>query len=238
MTTHGATLYLIPVALGENDVQAVLPRATLEVVRRLRAFIVEDAKSARRFLKAAGYTHPLQETQFQILNEHTRETDLDALLAPLLAGVECGLMSEAGCPGVADPGEVLVGRALDAGIRVAPLVGPSSILLALMASGMNGQHFTFHGYLPVERSQRARAIKALETAARECTQIFIETPYRSAALFQALLEHCRADTRVCVAADLTMRGEFVSTRTVGQWKKQPPVLDRRPVVFLLYRGRS
>ena len=238
MATHGATLYLIPVALGEDDVEAVLPGATLEVVHRLRAFIVEDAKSARRFLKAAGYPHPLQETRFQILNEHTREPELHALLAPMLAGEECGLMSEAGCPGVADPGEALVRRALDAGIRVAPLVGPSSILLALMASGMNGQHFTFHGYLPVDKLQRARAIKALEAAAQESTQIFIETPYRSTALFQALLEHCRADTRVCVAADLTMRSEFVSTRTVGQWKKQPPDLDRRPVVFLIYRGRS
>lgn len=235
---HAATLYLIPVALGEDDVQAVLPGATLDVVRRLRAFIVEDAKSARRFLKAAGYPHPLQETRFLIFNEHTRKPELGALLAPLLAGEDCGLMSEAGCPGVADPGEALVRRALEAGIRVAPLVGPSSILLALMASGMNGQHFTFHGYLPVNRSQRARAIQGLEAAAQESTQIFIETPYRSAALFQALLEHCRADTRVCVAADLTMPGEFVSTRTIGEWKRQPPVLDRRPVVFLLYRGRS
>lgn len=236
MATPRATLYLIPVALGADDAQAVLPGATLDVVRRLRAFIVEDAKSARRFLKAAAYPHPLQEVRFQILDEHTKAPELDALLAPLLAGEDRGLMSEAGCPGVADPGAALVRRALDAGIRVAPLVGPCSILLALMASGMNGQHFTFHGYLPVDKPQRARAIKMLESAAHDSTQIFIEAPYRSAALFQALLENCRADTRVCVAADLTLRTEFVSTRTVDDWKKQPPNLDRRPVVFLLYRG--
>jgi 16S rRNA (cytidine1402-2'-O)-methyltransferase len=237
MTTPSGTLYLIPVALGEDNAQAVLPRVTLEAVRKLRAFIVEDAKSARRFLRAAGYPHPLQETRFQTLNEHTRESELDALLAPLLAGEDRGLMSEAGCPGIADPGEVLVRRALDAGIRVAPLVGPCSILLALMASGMSGQHFTFHGYLPVDKLQRAQAIKALEAQAEDTTQIFIEAPYRSAALFHVLLEQCRRDTRVCVAADLTMRSEFVLTRTVAEWKRQPPELERRPAVFLVYRGR-
>jgi 16S rRNA (cytidine1402-2'-O)-methyltransferase len=208
-------------------------------VRKLRAFVVEDAKSARRFLKAAGYPHSLNETEFQILNEHTRESELDALLVPLFAGEDRGLMSEAGCPGVADPGEELVRRAVDAGIRVVPLVGPCSILLALMASGMNGQHFTFHGYLPVDKAQRANAIKALEAPAENATQIFIETPYRSAALFHALLEHCREDTRVCVAADLTLHSEFVLTCTVAEWKKKRiPELDRRPVVFLVYRGQS
>ena len=237
MTTRCGTLYLIPVTLGEDNATAVLPGATLEALRSLRAFIVEDAKSARRFLKAAGYPHPLQETRFQILNEHTRESELDALLAPLSAGEDRGLMSEAGCPGIADPGESFVRRALDAGIRVVPLVGPCSILLALMASGMSGQHFTFHGYLPVEKRQRAQAIKVLEAQAADATQIFIETPYRSAALFSALLEQCRADTRVCVAADLTLRSEFVLTLTVAEWKKRPPELDRRPAVFLLYRAR-
>lgn len=238
MTTRSGTLYLIPVSLGKDNAQAVLPGATLEAVRKLRAFIVEDAKSARHFLSAAGYPHPLQQTRFQILNEHTKESELEALLAPLLAGEDRGLMSEAGCPGVADPGEALVRRALDVGVRVVPLVGPCSILLALMASGMNGQHFTFHGYLPVDRLQRARAIKALESQAEDATQIFIETPYRSAALLHALLEQCRRDTRVCVAADLTMPSELVQTRTVAEWKKQPPDLERRPAVFLLYRGRA
>ena len=237
MAARTGTLYLIPVTLGEGNVVAVLPTATLEVVRTLRAFIVGDAKTARRFLRDAGYPHPLQETRFEILNEHTREAELDALIAPVFAGEDCGLRSEAGCPGVADPGEMLVRRALDGGIRVVPLVGPCSILLALMASGMSGQHFTFHGYLPVDKIERARAITALEVQAENATQIFIETPYRSAALFRALLERCRGDTRVCVAADLTLRSEFVSTRTVEEWTQRPPELDRRPAVFLMYRGR-
>jgi 16S rRNA (cytidine1402-2'-O)-methyltransferase len=237
MTTRSGTLYLIPVALGEDNALAVLPGATLQAVRKLRAFIVEDAKSARRFLTTAGYVHPLRETRFQILNEHTRENELNALLAPLFAGEDWGLMSEAGCPGIADPGEVLVRRALDAGIPVVPLVGPCSIVLALMASGMSGQHFTFHGYLPVDKAQRAQAIKALEAQAEHATQVFIETPYRSAALFHALLEQCRGDTRVCVAADLTLSREFVLTRTVAEWNKHPPELERRPAVFLVYRGR-
>lgn len=232
------TLYLIPVALGADNALAVLPETTLEAVRKLRVFIVEDAKAARRFLRAVGYPHPLQEAQFRTLNEHTSESELPALLSPLLAGEDCGLMSEAGCPGVADPGEHLVRGALDAGIRVVPLVGPCSILLALMASGMSGQHFAFHGYLPVDRRLRARTIRSLEARAEHATQIFIETPYRSAALFLALLEQCRGDTRLCVAADLTLPSEFVLTRTVEQWKKHPPELARRPAVFLIYRGRA
>lgn len=237
MATRTGILYLIPVALGEGDAPAVLPAATLEILRRLRAFIVEDARSARRFLKAVGYPWPLRETRFQILNEHTRDIEIDALLSPLLNGEDCGLMPEAGCPCVADPGEALVGRAMDAGIRVAPLVGPSSILLALMASGMNGQHFTFHGYLPADKAGRDRAIVLVETQAEHATQIFIETPYRSAALFQALLERCRPDTRVCVAADLTLQSEFVQTRSVAEWKRHAPRLERRRAVFLVYRGR-
>lgn len=238
MTPRKGTLYLIPVALGERDAAAVIPAATLEIVRRLRAFIVEDARSARGFLKAVGYPWPLRETRFQILNEHTRENEIDALLSPLLNGEDCGLMPEAGCPCIADPGAALVRRAMEAGIRVAPLVGPSSILLALMASGMNGQRFTFHGYLPVDKVQRNRAIAFLETQAENATQIFIEAPYRSAALFQALLERCRPDTRVCVAADLTLQSEFLQTRSVAEWKRAAPRLERRRAVFLVYRGRS
>jgi 16S rRNA (cytidine1402-2'-O)-methyltransferase len=237
MKPGSGTLYLIPVALGKGAASEVLPAATLEVVRRLHSFIVEDARSARRFLKAAGYPYPLQEARFHLLNEHTRERELDALLSLLFSGEDHGLMPEAGCPCIADPGEALVRRAMAAGIRVAPLVGPSSILLALMASGMSGQRFAFHGYLPVDRRQRARAIEWLEAQAEDATQIFIETPYRSAALFQALLEQCRHDTRVCVAADLTLQSEFVQTRSVAEWKGAVPRLERRPAVFLVYRGR-
>ncbi|HEU0289420.1 MAG TPA: SAM-dependent methyltransferase, partial [Burkholderiales bacterium] len=181
------TLYLIPVALGDADATSWIPPATLAIARALRAFIAEDAKSARRFLKAIDHPGPLREVDIHLLNEHTESKDLEPLLAPLLAGVNCGLMSEAGCPALADPGAGLVLRAHSAGIRVEPLVGPSSILLALMASGMSGQRFAFHGYLPVEKSERAQALKALEAQARGVTQIFIETPYRNAVLLDALL---------------------------------------------------
>jgi 16S rRNA (cytidine1402-2'-O)-methyltransferase len=145
-------------------------------------------------------------------------------------------MSEAGAPAVADPGSALVRRAHEAGVRVVPLIGPSSILLALMASGMNGQRFAFHGYLPVKRTERARKVKELDARAKDETQIFIETPYRNEALLSALIEHCRGDTRLCIAADLTLPGGFVAARTIAEWKKKPPIIDRRPAVFLLSRA--
>jgi len=228
------TLYLIPVALGGDDAPSLVPPATLDAARRLRTFISEDAKSARRFLKAIAHPGPLQKLNFHTLDEHTR--DVEPLLALLLSGEDCGLMSEAGCPAVADPGAALVRRAHQAGVHVVPLVGPSSILLALMASGMSGQRFAFHGYLPVDRIERAHKLKDLEARAADETQIFIETPYRNSALLAALLEHCRGDTLLCVAADLTLPAEFVATRTVSEWKQKPPVLDRRLAVFLLSRA--
>jgi 16S rRNA (cytidine1402-2'-O)-methyltransferase len=228
------TLYLIPVALGGDNAASLLPTSTIEAARALRTFIAENAKSARAFLKAIAHPRPLQELNLHTLDEHTR--DVAPLLALLRAGEDCGLMSEAGCPAVADPGSALVRRAHQSGIRVVPLVGPSSILLALMASGMNGQRFAFHGYLPVERTSRARKIKALEGRSSEETQIFIETPYRNGALLSALLQHCRGDTLLCIAADLTLPAESVRARTIAEWKKEPPLLDRRPTVFLLGRA--
>jgi 16S rRNA (cytidine1402-2'-O)-methyltransferase len=232
------TLFLIPVTLGGDDALSLLAPATVAAARALRHFIAEDAKSARRFLKAIGYPLPLQEINMQLLNEHTPAGSLESLLAPLRAGAHCGLLSEAGCPAVADPGAELVRRAHGAGIRVEPLVGPSSLLLALMASGMNGQRFAFHGYLPVERSGRAQKLKALEAQALGVTQIFIETPYRNAVLLDALIEHCRGDTLLCVAADLTLPTQTVATQAISEWKKKPPALDRRLAVFLLYRDRN
>jgi len=230
------TLYLIPVALGGEDARSVLPPATLEVARGLDTFIAENAKSARAFLKAIGHPRPLQELGFHLLDEHTSEADIEPLIALLLKGENCGLVSEAGCPAVADPGAALVRRAHEAGVRVAPLVGPSSILLALMASGMDGQRFAFQGYLPVDKAERARRLKELEQRARDETQIFIETPYRNAAMLQSLLEHCRGDTLLCIAADLTLPAGSVTTRAISEWKKKPPALDRRLVVFLLWRS--
>jgi 16S rRNA (cytidine1402-2'-O)-methyltransferase len=226
-------LYLIPVALGGDDVASLIPPATLDAVRKLRTFAAENAKSARGFLKAIGHPVPLQQIALHQFDEHAH--DVEPVLALLLAGEDCGLMSEAGCPAVADPGAPLVQRAHDAGIVVVPLVGPSSILLALMASGMNGQRFAFHGYLPVDRFERARRLRELEARASRETQIFIETPYRNAAMLQALLEHCRADTLLCIAADLTLPAETVITRSIALWQKKPPAVDRRLVVFLLSR---
>lgn len=228
------TLYLIPVALGGDNALSLIAPDTIDTARGLRTFIAENAKSARGFLKTIAHPGPLQELKIHTLDEHTR--DVAPLLKLLLSGEDCGLMSEAGCPAVADPGSALVRRAHGAGVRVVPLIGPSSILLALMASGMNGQHFAFHGYLPVERTQRARKLKELEARARDETQIFIETPYRNEALLSALFQHCRGDTLLCIAADLTLPGGFVAAQTIAEWKKKPPIIDRRPAVFLLSRA--
>jgi len=236
----GATLYLVPTSLGGMPVTAVVPPATLEVIRSLECFIAENARTARSFLKAVGHPRALQALRIETLDEHTPESRLAELLRPLLEGKDCGLMSEAGCPGVADPGAALVRDAHAAGVKIVPLVGPSALLLALMASGMNGQRFAFHGYLPVERTARAKKLLELETESekRDVTQLFIEAPYRNDALFEAIVETCRGDTSLCVACDLTLPSESVRTRAVSQWRVDRPPLDRRPTVFLLHRTRA
>jgi 16S rRNA (cytidine1402-2'-O)-methyltransferase len=240
MSNGKGTLYLIPVTLGGGDVAEVLPARTLSLVRQLTHFIVENTKSARLFLKAAQYPQPIQSVVMTILNEHTRAQDVPVLLGPLLQGTDCGLMSEAGCPAVADPGALLVRHAHEAGITVAPLTGPSSILLALMAGGLGGQRFAFHGYLPVAAEARRHRLRELEreSEAKGVTQIFIETPYRNLPMVRAVLEHCRPDTLLCVAVDLTLPTEHIATRTIQAWKKNVPDLDRRPAIFLLYRHGS
>ncbi|MGV0949461.1 MAG: SAM-dependent methyltransferase [Azonexus sp.] len=233
--THG-TLYLIPVPLGHISPEASLPVPVLEQIRRLTHFVVENAKSARAFLKAVGTEQALQALQLDELNEHTRPDALDRLLAPLRAGHDLGLLSEAGCPAVADPGADLVALAQSESIRVVPLIGPSSLLLALMASGLNGQRFAFQGYLPAKEAERAKTLRELEAESRKRgqTQIFIETPYRNQQLFASILQTCQPGTRFAVATDLSLPGESVRTRTVGQWKKEtPPEIERRPTVFLL-----
>lgn len=229
-------LYLIPVPLGPSAPQESLPANVLAIIHPLEHFVVEQAKTARAFLKAAGTAKPLQELQLEELNEHTRDTELDRLLGPLRAGHDIGLLSEAGCPAVADPGANLVALAQKESIRVIPLIGPSSLLLALMASGLNGQRFSFQGYLPAKEAERGKTLRELENESRkrQQTQLFIETPYRNRALFDAILQTCQAGTRLSVATDLTQPGEFVLTRTIQQWKKQtPPDIERRPTVFLL-----
>lgn len=230
------SLYLIPVPLGPGAPQDCLLPTVLASIRPLRHFVVENAKSARAFLKAAGTDLPLQSLNLNELNEHTREDALAALLAPLLAGEDVGLLSEAGCPAVADPGANLVALAQDKGIRVVPLVGPSSLLLALMASGLNGQRFAFLGYLPAKEGERLKALRDLENESRQRrqTQMFIETPYRNRQMFDSILVACKPETRLTLATDLTLPGEMVRTRRIRDWKKEaPPDIERRPTVFLL-----
>lgn len=230
------TLYLIPVPLGPTPPQESLPANVLNVIRPLKHFVVEQAKTARAFLKAAGTDTPLQELQLTELNEHTKDDALDRLLAPLRNGEDVGLLSEAGCPAVADPGANLVALAQKESIRVVPLIGPSSLLLALMASGLNGQRFAFQGYLPAKEADRTKTLCDLENESRkrQQTQLFIETPYRNRQMFDSILQSCRPGTRLAIATDLTLPGESVLTRTIAQWKKQtPPEIERRPTVFLL-----
>jgi 16S rRNA (cytidine1402-2'-O)-methyltransferase len=230
------TLYLLPCTLGDTPAEQVLPQHVIDIARRLKHFVVEQPKTTRQFLSVLKPEHPIQSLHFATLNEHTESRELESLLAPLLAGEDVGIVSEAGCPGIADPGADLVNLAHRRGIRVVPLVGPSSILLALMASGLNGQCFAFHGYLPIAEADRNKTIAALEaeSAKRKQTQMFIETPYRNEKLFAALLTRCRPQTLLCVACDITLPGELIQTRSIEQWKSQsPPQLNKRPSLFLL-----
>jgi 16S rRNA (cytidine1402-2'-O)-methyltransferase len=230
------TLYLIPAGLGDAPWRATLPLQARDIACRLECFIVENAKSARAELKRLGYPRPLQTVEMRVLPETGTAADFDELVQPLLAGKSVGLLAEAGCPAVADPGAAVVRLAHRQGIRVVPLVGPSSIVLALMASGLDGQRFVFHGYLPVRDDARRKAILALETESRRWrqTQIFIETPYRNAALLQGLLQVCQPATLLCVATNLTLTDEAIATRTIAHWRKaETPEIARRPTVFLL-----
>ena len=232
---HGR-LYLVPAWLSEEvPPAAVLPAFVLERIHALEAFVVEDAKSARRFLGACGHPKPMREIAMAELNEHTAAKDVPALLAPLLEGRDLGLLSEAGVPAVADPGAALVREAHARGIAVVPLVGPSSIVLALMASGLEGQRFRFVGYLPAESAARREAIAELErVSAREReTQVFIETPYRNDALLADVLHACRPSTRLAVAVDLTSPKESIAMRPVAEWRRNAAGIGKRPAIFLL-----
>jgi 16S rRNA (cytidine1402-2'-O)-methyltransferase len=241
MQSSPGCLFLIPCPLGDVPPELVLPMNALAVARHLQHFVVEHPKTARKFLAAAKPANPIGALNLATLNEHTSKSELANLLAPLLAGHDLGLISEAGCPGVADPGAELVNLCHRKGIRVVPLVGPSSILLALMASGMNGQRFAFHGYLPISDPARSKMLIKLEAESAKLnqTQIFMETPYRNERMFHAILAHCRPGTRLCVATDITLPGENILTHTIIDWKSQPtPPLDRHPTIFLLESARG
>lgn len=231
------TLYLLPTPISTAAPHAVLPATAMTLAHRIEHFLVEDAKSARAFLKEVNHPKPLRELSIVQIGHAPPDADIATWLAPLRAGSDIALLSEAGCPAVADPGATLVAAAHRDGWAVRPLVGPSSIMLALMASGLNGQHFRFVGYLPIAAEERASAIRALESKAKSETQIFIETPYRNVALFDALLQHCRPTTRLAVAVDLTGEREFVRQCTVEQWRAETSAarssLAKRPAVFCL-----
>ena len=230
------TLYLIPVTLGDDNISQVLPPDVVKIAQNLENFVVESEKSARHFLSTIKTTKPVRELTLNLLNEHTLDKDVSAMLAPLLAGKDVGLMSDAGCPGIADPGAKLVELAHQKGIRVVPLVGPSSIILSLMASGLNGQQFAFLGYLPVDKQARNLKLKEIEKRAQTHneTQIFIETPYRNQHMLEAILSTCNANTRLCIASQVSLPDEMIVTKTINGWKQDAlPDLHKKLTVFLL-----
>ncbi|MDL2213090.1 SAM-dependent methyltransferase [Bacteroides sp. OttesenSCG-928-N06] len=230
-------LYLIPVTLGDTAIDTVLPPYNREIIVNIRHFIVEDVRSARRFLKKVDKDIDIDSLVFYTLNKHTSPQDISGYLEPLLAGNPMGVISEAGCPAVADPGADVVAIAQRKNLKVVPLVGPSSILLAVMGSGFNGQSFAFQGYLPIEAGERAKKLKMLEQRAytEHQTQLFIETPYRNNKMLEDILQHCRPQTLLCIAAGLTCENEFIKTQTVKEWQRKKPDLSKIPCIFLLYR---
>lgn len=231
-------LYLIPTTLGDSAETAdVLPVKVNHIIGMLDEYIVENEKSARHYLKKMGITKPLQEIILHPLNQHTPESEISGYLKSLLEGKNMGVISEAGCPGVADPGAEVVKLAHEMNIRVVPLVGPSSVLLALMASGFNGQSFAFNGYLPKERAERIKKLKELELLIfkKHQTQMFIETPYRNAHMLEDIIAVCDNKIKLCIACDITLGTEFIKTKTVAEWKKELPDINKRPALFLLYK---
>jgi len=234
-------IYLIPVSLGDHPEQKStvnsVPMAAgeLNVLNKITEFIVENEKTARRCLKELGYALPLKDVVFHPLNQHTPPEEILTYLSATEKGNDMGLLSEAGCPGIADPGAVIVRMAHEKNIRVVPLVGPSSLLLSLMASGMNGQNFCFNGYLPKDQKERIHKLKELERLAlkNNQTQLFIETPYRNNHLIEDVCSHLHPETLFCIACDLTLPGEFIKTQAVGEWKKRKPDIHKRPAVFLI-----
>ena len=231
------TLYLIPVPLAENAAAKSFTPYLVDTINSIKEYIVENEKTARRFLKEAGLITPQSELTIHDYGKHNREAAGGEFFKGLQAGKDVGLMSEAGCPGIADPGAEIVEKAHRMGIKVVPLVGPSSILLALMASGFNGQSFAFHGYLPIDKVERARSIKELEAASikNNQTQLFIETPFRNNPMLEEILRSCNPKTRLCIACDLTSETELVQTKTIAEWQKKVPELHKRPTIFLLFR---
>jgi 16S rRNA (cytidine1402-2'-O)-methyltransferase len=235
MINYG-TLYLIPITLGESPINQVIPEYNNAIINEIDVYVVENIKTARRFLKRAGIIKPIDELTFYEIGKRSEATNYPTFIKPLLDGKNIGVLSEAGCPGVADPGEEIVALAQEKNIKVVPLVGPSSILLSLMASGFNGQSFCFHGYLPIEQKDRINKLKDLERIAfrDKQTQLFIETPYRNMPLFKDILSTLNNNSRLCVAVDITSNTEEIYTKTIEYWKKETKLdLNKRPCIFLI-----
>lgn len=230
------TLYFIPVTMGADNIHQVIPPDVVSIAQHLDEFIVENEKTARHFLGAIKHPKPIREIVFKTLNKRTEQKDIPKLLATLITGKDVGLMSEAGCPGIADPGAKLAALAHQKGIRVAPLVGPSSILLSLMASGLNGQRFTFLGYIAVDKAERIKTIKTIEQQSKKQqeTQIFIETPFRNQHLVEDIVATCANETKLCIACNISLPDETIVTKSIHAWKQSKlPNLHKKPTVFLL-----
>ncbi|MGL4293863.1 MAG: SAM-dependent methyltransferase [Bacteroidales bacterium] len=230
-------LYLIPVTLGETSHERVLPAYNLEVIRNIRHFIVENIRTARRFLKKADAAIDIDALTFYELNKHTSPEDVSGYLKPLQEGQSVGIISEAGCPAIADPGADVVAIAQRLKLKVIPLVGPSSILMSVMGSGFNGQSFAFHGYLPIDASERSKRLKQLEGRiyAENQTQLFIETPYRNNKMMEDLIRNCKPQTRLCVASNITCEDESIITKTIAEWAREKKEIPRVPSIFLIYK---
>ena len=228
-------IYLIPNTLGDTAVGDVIPPGAIQILHSLDHFIVEDMRNARRFLVKTGYPHKIDNIVFFEFNKHTSPSEIPEFLVPCMDGLDMGIISEAGVPAVADPGALVVKNAHERGIRVVPLTGPSSILMALMASGLNGQNFAFRGYLPVDKRELSSALKDMETRSKRenQTQIFIETPYRNMRLFEEILKICNPATRLCIAKNLTTGEENIELKNIAEWKKTKTDLDKQPAVFLI-----
>lgn len=237
MNNPQGKLYLIPTTLGDNAPLEVLPISVKKIIELIDDYIVENEKTARGFIKRISSKKSQPNLNINLINKYTESSELPGFLSPCLEGKSIGLMSEAGCPGIADPGAEVVRIAHEMDIQVVPLVGPSSILLALMSSGMNGQNFAFNGYLPIDKKDRKQVLKELEKQSfdRNQSQLFIETPYRNNKLLEVILSTLNPNTRLCIACDITLSTEFIKTRTISEWKKNSVDLHKRPTLFIIHK---
>ncbi len=228
------SIYMIPTTLGDSPINSVIPEEVQNIIRTTKFFIVENIKTARRYLKKVDRSIEISDLTFFVLNKHTSPNELESFIVPAKEGNNIGIISEAGCPGIADPGSDIVNLAHRNGIKTIPLVGPSSILMALIASGFNGQQFTFHGYLPKERRDRIKKLKEMErSAGHGATQIFMETPFRNNHLLEDIIQHCNPKIRLCIAVDISLESEMIKTLPIHKWKGSLPNLHKRPCMFLI-----